>query len=303
MEDHSLGRLNDIVFTEDGSQVVVGAEKNTVQFWALADGAVAENYHLPAGHVDSVTLSPDGMTLAAGLSSSLSLGVWADPIQLWDLTENAPFSTLDTDDDFVTTCGIFWNNAAFSQDGAYVATSTFAHKALLWRLEDHALLQEFEGHDSAILDLALSPDGTFIATASNDEEVRVWETATGELHHTLPDHSGGAMAVTFSPDGAGLATRSTLGDVRLWRLGDDDPYRILTDVRNPRSHLAFSPDGTLLATGARNNATYLWDVMDGESLYILEGHNGLVNGVAFSPDGSQLATASDAGTVGIWALP
>lgn len=316
LEQHNSGSMNSVVFTQDGSQVVIGAEHGIVQFWAWARGLALTNYRTQAGQVDAVALSPDGAWLAAAFSKPVAFGVWADPIQLYRIATNGetqpigyfaddlPFTTLDTDDTgFVTTCGVFWNNVVFAQDGQTVAASSFAHKALLWRRRDGLLLHQFEGHTSAILDLALSPDGALLATASDDGDVRVWQTSDGQVRYRLPDHVGGAVAVAFSPDGQWLATRTALGDVRLWRLADGKSSLVFTNIKNPRSNLAFSPDGAYLASGTTENAALLWSVADSTQAYLLEGHNGLVNGVAFSPDGAHLATASEDGTTLIWTLP
>lgn len=303
LEQHSLGRINSVAFTQDGAQLAVGAENGVVQLWDAASGLLAQTVHPPGGHVDAVVAAANNQ-LAIAASETLALGVWADPVYLWNPAAPGPFTVLDTDDTgFVTSCGVYWNSAVFSPDGQYVVTTAYAHKALLWQVADGALVQQFEGHTSAILDIALSPDGALLATASDDEDVRIWQTADGQLQKTLSGHAGGAVAVAFAPDGQSLATRSAMGDVRLWPLAGDDPQPILADVRNPRSNLAFSPDGAWLASGGRNNLAYLWSVADPTQLYILTGHNGLVNAVAFAPDGATLATASDDGTVALWDVP
>lgn len=314
LEEHSLGQINSISYMPDGAHMVIGAEHGVVQLWEQGSARPVSTYHTAAGHVDTVAVAPDGAQLAAALSRPLALGVWADPIQLLNIPAGAqplrPFAdeatvtTLNTDDSgFITTCGIFWNRVVFSPDGSYLAASSYAHKALLWRRADHALLRQFAGHTSAILDLAFSPDSTLLATASDDGEVRIWQTTDGQMSDRLPDHAGGAVAVAFSPDGQWLATRAALGDVRLWRLADGSSLLIDTNVKNPRSNLAFSPDGAFLASGTMENAALLWSVADSTQAYLLQGHNGIVNGVAFAPDGAHLATAAADGTVQIWPLP
>ena len=303
LEQHSLGRLNSVAFTPDGAQLIIGAENGVVQLWDVVGGQLVNTLHPPGGHVDAVVAAADNQ-LAIAASETLALGVWADPVYLWNATTDDPFTVLDTDDTgFVTSCGVYWNSALFSPDGQYVVTTAYAHKALLWRVTDGELVQQFEGHTSAILDIALSPDGALLATASDDEDVRVWRTADGQLEQTFSGHAGGAVAVAFAPDGQSLAARSAMGDIWLWPLDGDAPRQLLADVRNPRSNLVFSPDGTWLATGARNNRAYLWPVADPTQLYVLARHNGLVNAVTFSPDGALLATASDDGTVALWDVP
>lgn len=303
---HSQGRLNSIAFTADGMQLVIGTEHGVVQLWDVARDAQLETLYPPAEHIDDVALNGEHQ-LAIAASAAEALGVWADPVYLWD-RRGGPFTVLDTDDTgFVTTCGIYWNSAIFSADGQYLVTTAYAHKALLWRVADGALLQQFEGHTSAVLDIALSPDGSLLATASDDEEVRIWRMADGEVVKTLPGHAGGALAVAFAPDGASVVTRSAVGNVWSWPLADGAATQLLADVRNPRSNLAFSPDGAWLATGGRGHQAYLWRVsregIEAMELYQLTGHNGLVNEVSFSPDGSLLATASDDGTVMLWDIP
>jgi len=309
LEAHSLGRLNSVAFTEDGTQLLVGGENGVVQFWERESGQLINTFHPPAGHVDAVRAAPDGSQFVVAASDALALGMWSDPAYLWEPQSDVPFTILDTDDSgFVTSCGIYWNSAVYSADGQYLATTAYAHKALLWRVADGALLHEIEGHQSAILDIAFSPDSSLLATASDDEEVRIWQIEDGALQQTFSGHAGGAVAVTFAPNGEMVATRSAVGDVVLWPLDDSHQSQlILTDVRNPRSNLVFSPDGNFLAIGGRGNQAYLWQVtkqaIEADDLYLLEAHHGLVNEVAFSPDGNVLATASDDGTVVLWDVP
>jgi WD40 repeat protein len=304
MEQHSLGRINSVASAVDGINLIVGTETGLVQRWDPTNGSVQHSAAVPAGAVDAVAVDPIGQNVAVATSQQLTLGAWADPVYWWPNGGTTPTATFDTDDTgFLTTCGIFWNSAIFSADGAYLATSAFAHKALLWRVADGALLHQFEGHTSAILDLALSPDGSLLATASDDEAVRLWQTADGELRTVLPGHTGGALSVAFAPDGQSIATRSAVGDLRLWPVAGGDPQLLMTDVRNPRTNLTFSPDGAVLATGGQGNRAYLLAVANPEQLYVLEGHNGPVNEVAFTADGAVLATASDDGTVALWPLP
>ena len=70
---------------------------------------------------------------------------------------------------------------AFSQDGAILATSSYAeHCVRLWDLKTPGTRRVIARHDRAITSASFSPDGSLLATTGNDGLLGLWTVETGE---------------------------------------------------------------------------------------------------------------------------
>ena len=249
-------------------------------------------FTLPDGYASCVAFSPDGKTLAAGLSALQGTG---STLRMWDVadgTATTPWPDLIED---VT-------RMAFSPDGKTLAT-TGALDVSLWTLGDRTGVAL--PHPRLPLDLAFAPDGRTLATGGRYGAAWLWDLSTRTVTATLTTQGMAVVnAVAFSPDGKTLATSSadlTVSPVRLWDLLT---RTVQATLDAPLWHgfkpIAFSPDGRSLATGSADNIVRVWDVATGTVVATLTGHTAPVTTVAFSPDGNTLATAGEDKTVRLW---
>ncbi|MET7355495.1 WD40 repeat domain-containing protein [Streptomyces mirabilis] len=244
------------------------------------------------GYVDSVAFSPDGKTLAAGLSGTQGTG---STLRLWDVAEGtAPTPFADHVEDVTT--------VAFSPDGKTLAMAG-GIEVSLWNVADRTSITL--PHPQPALDLAFSPDGTTLVTGSCDGVARLWDLPTRTVTMALTAQGMAVVnAVAFSPDGRTLATGSTdltESPVRMWDLLT---RTVDATLDAPRWHgykpVAFGRVGDIMATGSADNIVRVWDFVSGTVIATLTGHTGAVTTVAFSPDGNTLATGSEDKTVRLW---
>ena len=137
-----------------------------------------------------------GNSIAVGRDIQLSFIT-----KVWDATNKAQICTLSGHTHVV-------GFAAFSPDGARVATASWDETAKVWDASTGKELFTLRGHKGCVGGVAFSPDGRYLATASDDNTAKVWDGKTGKELLTLRGHAGYVPSVAFSPDGKRLATAS-----------------------------------------------------------------------------------------------
>ncbi|GAB4189225.1 MAG: serine/threonine protein kinase [Roseiflexaceae bacterium] len=243
-----------------------------------------------------IQFSPDGETLAIGVSNSISL-------RSADL--NREIRSIEGEGGTVFAL-------AFSPDGTLLASSAVdENQVRLWEVSSGRLVRTFSGHSGWVRSLRFSPDGSVLASGSTDRSIRLWDVASGRSLRTLSGHTNWLGGLDFSPDGTLLASASRDGTVRLWDVanGRERNGFALTLPDQPgtsdpvwATSVVFSPDGAQLAVGSIDTAVRLVSVASGEVERELSGHTDwiFIGGLAYAPDGRMLLSASLDGSVRAW---
>jgi len=305
--------VTSVVFSHDG-HTLASSVYDAVQLWAVADPAHPRLLgQIPPGGtntfdaINSVTLSPDGHTLATGTEAAGPPDHTYSRLQLWDIAD--PTRPERLDQSLATSTPV--QSVAFSPDGRMLASGNSDGTVQLWNLTDPVqpspLGQPLTGGTGAVA-VAFSPDGRTLVSGSLDGTVRLWDLADPEHPQSLgPIQTGGIVdSVAFSPDGRTLASGSLDGTVRLWNVTDPaQPSPLgqpLTGAPGAVDSVAFSPDGHTLASGSLDGTIRLWNVVDPAHPRplgtILTGAS--VLSVAFSPRGHTLASGSLDDAVRLW---
>ncbi|MGK7876517.1 MAG: toll/interleukin-1 receptor domain-containing protein [Xenococcaceae cyanobacterium] len=116
------------------------------------------------GWVFSVSLSPDGKTLASGSEDKT--------IKLWDLETGKEIHTLQGHDGRVF-------SVSFSPDGKTLATGSKDKTIKLWNLETGREIRTLQGHDDWVFSVSFSPDGKTLASGSEDNTIKLWNLEAG----------------------------------------------------------------------------------------------------------------------------
>lgn len=165
-----------VAFSRDGRWMAAGG--SGIRIWPAA--AAADTGRVLAGHRDvahSLAFSPDGAALA-----SASLDYTA---RLWSVVDGAVRDTLITAHPSRLRIGgrmreiaqrLPVTSAAFSPDGATLATAGGDRAVHLWNPADGERRRSMEGHTRAVTALAFGPDGR-LASSSADGTVRLWTVA------------------------------------------------------------------------------------------------------------------------------
>lgn len=286
--------VTSLAFSPDGKRLAIVGERNvgedkTTTYTAIRLWDVTSGRELRArkGNFSavSVSLSPDGRTLASGGNGS--------NIKLWNVANNTLIRLFKGHDDGITI-------VAFSVDSKTLAIGYDDYTTELWDVDRGTKLRVLKGHEDRVLALNFSPDGKMLASGSSDDTIKLWDVKTGTQLRSLAGHPRRVNSVAFSPDANTIASGSDDNTINLWEGNSGIGFRTLKGHAEAVESVAFSPAGKLLASGDRDGMINLWDVASGTPLRTFKAHYPRVSSVAFSPDGKLLASGGWDKVIRLW---
>ena len=280
------------VFSNDGSQLALGATDGTVTVWITQDGKPGIELAGQTAPIQTIAFARDGSLIAASACEAdctqPRIGWWqasdGQLIHMEAVTGTAVTDLAFTPERSILAIGVCRQSTdtALCREG----------EAQLWSTINPTFLDTRPG-----VGVALSPNmaAPLLASAEKDTVV-VRQLLTNAVSYTLP-MSETINHLIFSPDGKWLAAN---GDrlTRVWRVVDGAPAGDFSRSTASTSNVSFSPDGRLMAQ-IDGTAIKVWQVADHAlrrellTPYVLYA-------VAFAPDGTLLSYAATDHTILRW---
>lgn len=178
--------------------------------------------------------------------------------------------------------------------------------AVLWRIQNGAVVREFRRHGDSLYAARLSPDQSLLATAGYDKSILLWNANDGQVLHELKGHNDAVYSLAFRPDGKVLASASGDRTVKLWDALAGERLDTFSESLQDLHTVTFTPDGSrVLAAGADNRirAWHVSSIAKEGTNAILESryaHDGAILSLVVSPDGATIASSASNRTVKLW---
>ncbi len=264
-----------------------GERETVLRVFDLASGKEEKQLRMGKEPIHSLVFSPDGKTLACGLS------------------EHSCF--LDSDSGRVLRRLSGWpSRLAFAPDGK-TAVAGEAQCLRIWNVATGKDLHELRDNFGHAPALATTRDGRLLAAAAwMDQSVALWDTNSGKLIRRLPLKGEGKYVrnLTLSPDGQTLIASQFYGLLQFWDTATGQERRTvqLQDPDHPNKkfvgfyQLHMSSDGKhvstlerILAGPGESTRLALWETTTGK---LVRQHNpfpGELPQGAWSADGMTVA--------------
>lgn len=300
------GKLNNIIFSPDGTRVAVST---SIGIWVY-DAHTTEAISLFTGIQEKFlrTSPPEALTFSA--DAILIASAHGNSIYVWDTATGTAFAMLDEHPDSIKAL-------ALSPDSTKLATAGGDWTVHVWEVHTGKYLYSLTGHLSAVNAVAFSPDGKILASAGSS--LRLWDANTGELLHADNNDLGSISKIVFAPDGNMLATGGGwYRTAHLWDVKTGTLQKNLKGHTGEIRDIAFSPDSRTLVTASSDKTMRLWDVNTGieqkqlptpaDKFNPLMGADRMhqllerddVHTLKFSKDGTRLISGSQDGSLHLW---
>ncbi len=276
----ATGQISGTLFTPDNTKLVSTSYDGKISIADAATGALLRQITAAAtgGAIFSLGLNAD--MIAVGLNSP-------NAVKIYRFSDGALLQTL------VPGGLAYTRAAAFSPDGATLATGHFGNAVRLWNVADGALVRTLNdgGFSGDMFGVAYTSDGSRIVGASSDGFVRVWD-AKGNLLRTMGTSGQSRSSVAISPDNQFALAGGSNGLVQLWRINDG----ALIDSVNAGAAVngvAFTPSGLAFYAVLGNGALRVYRTADHQlletySIEVGEGPGGIsgvgqITSIGFRP--------------------
>jgi WD40 repeat protein len=266
----------------NGQFLFVATETGTVQMHNIQDGELVRTFGTAKDRLVRLSVSANNLTLGAA-SSDKRVYLWTiSPENAGDLPADEVLAPLLVLEHPEAVTGL-----DFSNNSARLATSCGDGRVRIWNREDGQLLEWFEPHEGACLDVDFMDDRSCVS-AGLDKNVKLQSTSVAAVY---PVFENGIRDGQLVAAGAQLLVGSAGGEVVLLNLANGARLREFEGAKSPVVALAAAPNNSQLVASTEDQRLLLWTMADGTLKSEFKTPSP-VTLARFSNDNLKIATAS-----------
>ena len=159
-----------------------------------------------------------------------------------------------------------------------------------------------QGHELAVVSVAISADSNYVLSGSRDKSAKLWEYRSGREVRSFLGHEATVRAVAFTNDGTAVLTGSNDNTIRIWSIADGS-VRMQLKMPEIVTSVAVDPMSRFYVAGGYSDSVVVFDG-SGKVLKRLPASpdKGMGSGVdlSISPKGNYLAISEDNRVVNLY---
>ena len=273
--------VHEIVVTPDGRTLVTKEGSNYGLY--LVDSETEEERRIEnCWGVWSISLSPDGHTLATGHEKKL---------QLWDLRDGSRLAVIED-------LPPGFSPIVFNRDGLQLIAH--GRGLQLYSLLTGEVFNLVLREPSRIRCSVFASNGKVLVTEGPGSAFNVWDLRTGKIKTRLIGNTDDSDIVypsgrvfTFSPDGKLLITKANDLMIRVWDMARGKCMQVLPMEKRPmRSFLIVHPNNTIIAY-TDGEGVVVRDLKTTKIISLLASEFKTLYSITFNRDGNRLVTVED----------
>ena len=254
-------KIQSIIISQEGQQVLVHADNGLVELWSLATGQKIKVLEGRSNEEEE----PKETTLGSQYFISRMLN-GTGPARILDNQSGELVSIMEGLPPKSTT-SIF----QFTNSGNLLVTASANGRVQVWQPGTGRLRFNLNSHKGPINKIAISENERYLATASEDKTIVVWSLRNGRKIRTLRgfDRDYGFKELQISGDGQFVFTITQETGATLWEVRTGSMMYNFIGEQMPVEGAVFHSNDRLITTSSNNIAVR--ELRTGKTLQRLEG--------------------------------
>lgn len=274
-------------FSPDDQQLLVSGYRE-IMVWSIAELKLQQRISNIPERVHSIAIHPNGELIAVAGGIPGRLG----EVRIFGFPSGDLIQVVHPSDDLCF-------SAAFSPDGAKLATSGADGEVHIYLVDGWNTEHVFSNHSDWVNEVTWNPDGTKVATASRDHTAKVFDIVNKTRLTSYTGHEKNVHSVRFHPTAKNdMYSSGEQGRIMRWRINDGGTIREHFRLGAPVYQLEASQSTQQLP--ALSGAELAQMGLDGDERKHFPGENCSLVSMAISSDGALIACGDRAGMVRIW---